>query len=59
MLESNSFPKGQKGFGLTEVIVSMLVLGIAVIGLRPYKYVHWIPRVMRCFVLKPWLLLKI
>lgn len=32
MLESNSFPKGQKGFGLTEVIVSMLVLGIAVIG---------------------------
>ena len=31
MLESNSFPKGQKGFGLTEVIVSMLVLGIAVI----------------------------
>ena len=32
MLKTHSLSKRQKGFGITEVIVSMLVLGIAVIG---------------------------
>lgn len=32
MLKAYTLPKNQNGFGITEVIVSMLVLGIAVIG---------------------------